>query len=172
MAPASFPESSRDLGDPAELFVIFLDYYRETIAAKLAGLDDSSLRNAVLPSGWTPIELLKHVVFMERRWMVWGFLGRTVGEPWGDHDLDADRWAVHPNETLDGLVTALRAGGRLTAEVVRSHPLSAVAAVTGRFDDQPPPTLAWICFHVLQEYARHAGHLDVVRELVDGSTGE
>ena len=47
-------------------------------------------------------------------------------------------------------------------------------AVGGRFADDgtPPPTLAWICFHVLQEYARHAGHLDVVRELADGATGE
>jgi hypothetical protein len=55
--------------------------------------------------------------------------------------------------------------------VLADVPLDTVAATGGRFEADPPP-LAWICFHVLQEYARHVGHLDVVVELAGGATGE
>ncbi len=61
--------------------------------------------------------------------------------------------------------------GERTRAVLASTPLERTAAVGGRFDEDPP-TLAWICFHVLQEYARHVGHLDVVVELAGGPTGE
>ena len=55
--------------------------------------------------------------------------------------------------------------------MLASYPLDTVAAIGGRFSDDPP-TLSWICFHVLQEYSRHVGHLDVVVELAGGPTGE
>jgi hypothetical protein len=73
------------------------------------------------------------------------------------------------------LVAALHAGGVQTQGIVAESALSDVAAIGGRFgkdDPAPHPTLAWIMIHVLQEYARHAGHLDIARELVDGATGE
>lgn len=57
-------------------------------------------------------------------------------------------------------------------EAIRGVDLSTPAAVGGRFESEPTPTLAAILFHVLQEYARHVGQLDVVRELIDGETGE
>ena len=65
----------------------------------------------------------------------------------------------------------LRSVGERTRVVLASTPLERVAATGGRFDEDPP-TLAWICFHVLQEYARHVGHLDIVVELAGGPTGE
>lgn len=168
-----FPEPSHELGDPGELFVRYLDFYRLTVVAKLDGLTDSELRTSRLPSGWSPLEMLKHLVYMEQRWIRWGFLGEAVAEPWGDRDVTADRWAVRDDDTLSVLVELLHTGGTVTAEVVRGHPLEVTGATTGRFaGDEPAPTLAWILFHVLQEYARHAGHLDVVRELIDGTTGE
>ncbi len=174
MTPApTFPEPSDELSDPADLFVRYLDFYRSTVAAKLEGLTDAQLRTTLLPSGWTPLEMLKHLVFMEQRWIRWGFLGESVSEPWGDRDPVADRWAVGADDTLAGLVALLHTGGVSTAEVVRAHQLDETGAETGRFGgEEPAPTLAWILFHVLQEYARHAGHLDVVRELIDGTTGE
>jgi uncharacterized damage-inducible protein DinB len=173
MASTPFPEPRHDLADSAQLFVLYLDFFRDTVADKLTGLSDAQQRSAPLPSGWTLLEMVKHLAYMEQRWVVWGFLGEAVSEPWGDRDPDADRWAVHDDETADGLLALLREGGRRTSQVLGDHDLTELAADTGRFGgDADTPTLAWICFHVLQEYARHVGHVDVVRELLDGTTGE
>ncbi|MFG3689263.1 DinB family protein [Micromonospora sp. NPDC047740] len=165
-----FPEPGPSSDVPA-LFLTYLDYYRDTVADRLAGLTDAQARTARVPSGWTPVELVKHLTFMERRWLVWGFLGEPVPDPWGDRA--DDRWHVGPHERVADLVTALRRGGARTRQIAEATPLSTPATLGGRFTDEASrPTLAAILFHVLQEYARHAGHLDIVRELNDGRTGE
>lgn len=70
-------------------------------------------------------------------------------------------------------MNALHEGGRRTRAIVEVSDLAQLGATGGRFAaDRPPPTLAFILFHVLQEYARHTGHLDVARELADGLVGE
>jgi hypothetical protein len=74
---------------------------------------------------------------------------------------------------MDELVDQLIVGGRRTAAILGEHALDSASATTGRFaDTDDVPTLMALAFHVLQEYARHAGHLDIVRELTDGTTGE
>jgi hypothetical protein len=76
-------------------------------------------------------------------------------------------------ETVEELVAAMLAGGAHTREIAAGRPLPDVAAAGGRFAaGDPLPTLGWILHHVLQEYARHAGHLDIARELADEVTGE
>ncbi len=108
---------------------------------------------------------------MERRWIVWGVLGEQVDQPWGDDRQG--RWHVAADESLADLLATLWRGGQRTREIVNGLPLAATAADTGRFAGSPaPPSLTAVLFHVLQEYARHAGHLDIVRELIDGRTGE
>ncbi len=157
--------------DVRSLFLTYLDFYRETVADKVTGLSPDELRSSRLPSGWSPAELVAHLTFMEQRWLVWGFLGEQVAEPWGDQQ--GDRWHVPADHTLDDLLKALRAGGERTRRIVESADLSALATPGGRFATvADAPSLLAILFHVLQEYARHAGHLDVVRELVDGRVGE
>jgi hypothetical protein len=161
-----------ELAEPKELLLGFLDYYRSVIAGKLEGLSEAELRSSRLPSGWTALELLKHLVHMEARWLRWGFMAERLPEPWGDED-ESGRWHVGPEETAAELIDALYAGGARTRAIVAGAELADVAAVGGRFaDGDRRPTLGWILFHVLQEYARHAGHLDVTRELLDGATGE
>jgi hypothetical protein len=165
-----FPEPGTS-DDVRALFVRYLDFYRQTVEAKVRGLSPADLRSSRLPSGWTPLELVKHLAFMERRWLVWGFLGEHVEDPWGDGP--DDRWHVADDETLDALLDMLHAGGDRTREIVQHADLASSAALGGRFTtDGEQPTLVWILFHVLQEYARHAGHLDIARELADGQTGE
>jgi len=167
-----FPEPSRELADPSDLFVRYLDYFRSAIRAKLTGLSPAQLTTSVLPSGWTPMELLVHLVFMERRWLRWGFLAEDVEQPWGDHDAEGS-WRVPSDATLEEWLERLDAGGRRTREIVQNADLASLGALGGRFKTEDKrPTLAWILFHVLQEYARHAGHLDVARELIDGEVGE
>jgi hypothetical protein len=171
-SPAALPEPDGQLGDAKQLLLGYLDYYRSVVARKVDGLSDAELRSTRLPSGWTPLELVKHLVYMERRWLQWGFAGVPVEEPWGDRGSDG-RWAVAADESLADLLADLHAGGRRTRQIVEAASLPDLAATGGRFGgDEPPRTLAWILFHVLQEYARHAGHLDIVRELADGSVGE
>ena len=163
---------SIDQADTIELHLGFLDHYRSVIETKLTGLSDTELRSRRLPSDWSPLELVKHLVFMERRWLRWGFAGEQVDEPWGDSDADPDRhWSVRSDETFAGLIARMHEGGEATRRLVTGVDLATRAATGGRFGEERP-TVNWILFHVLQEYARHAGQLDVVRELTDGVTGE
>ena len=120
--------------------------------------------------GWTPRQLVNHLVHMERRWFVWGFLGEHIDDPWGDRDADGT-W--HTDAGVEELIDQLRAGGSRTTEILRDHALVDPSATTGRFaDTDEAPTLMGVAFHVFQEYARHVGHLDIVRELTDGQTRE
>jgi hypothetical protein len=165
---------SRQLADPKELLLGYLDYYRSVISRKIEGLPESELGSSRLPSGWTPLELVKHLAYMEQRWLRWGFTAEQIAAPFGDQD-QAGRWQVRPEETATELIAALHAVGERTRTIVSEAELSDIAAVGGRFaegDSHPRPSLAWILVYVLQEYARHAGHLDITRELIDGATGE
>jgi hypothetical protein len=164
----------RQLSDPKELLLGFLDYYRSVIIRKIEGLPDAELRARRVPSGWAPLELVKHLVFMEQRWLRWGFRAEQLPDPRGDED-QAGRWLVGPGETAADLTAALHAAGKHTRAIVARAELTDISAPGGRFSDgdsRPRPTLAWILVYVLQEYARHAGHLDIARELIDGATGE
>jgi uncharacterized protein DUF664 len=166
----SFPEPTAPAGSRTDVLVRYLDYYRAMVLAKVDGLTEAQLRGSILPSGWSPLELVKHLTFVELRWLEWGFEGTPVADPWADHD--GERWHVGEDEATADLLAALQARGRVTASIARRHPLDEVGAPGQRWDGAPPATLERCLLHVLQEYARHLGHLDVVRELLDGVTGE
>jgi hypothetical protein len=115
---------------------------------------------------------------MERRWFLWCFLGEPLDDPWGDWNVsepwtsdDSDqvtpsaRWVVADDVSGEELATRLRTLGERTRAVLMSHPPDTPARPQGRIEETPP-TLEWICFHVLAEYARHAGHLDVSTEIL------
>ncbi len=165
-----FPEPTGPAVARAEVLLGYLDYFRSVLVEKLQGLADDELQTSRLPSGWTPLALLTHLTYVERRWLVWGFEGEPVEEPWGD-SRDG-RWYVPPQEGLGSVVEALLVQGERTRAVVQAHELFDVGRPGPRWDGAPPPTLERVLFHLLQEYARHAGHLDVVRELIDGAVGE
>jgi hypothetical protein len=166
---SDFPEPRGGASDPGALFSRYLEFYRETVVRKTLSLPDEAQRTSVLPSGWTPVEMLSHLAHMEQRWMVWGFLGEDVAEPWGD--ARDDRWHVPDDRPTGEVVAVLRAVGERTTSLLAAHALDEIAPPGPRFKREPP-SLAWICFHVLQEYARHAGHLDVAVELTGGEVGE
>ena len=165
-------EPGPGLGGEAGHAAAFLAFYRATVVEKARSLPEAEQRRPQVPSGWTPLELLQHLAFMERRWFVWGFLGEQVDDPWGDSQDSPDAaWLVPAGRTLEDVVGLLDTQAARTEAVLVSTPLDTVAATGGRFDSDPPE-LRWICFHVLQEYARHAGHLDVAVELAGGPLGE
>jgi Protein of unknown function (DUF664) len=92
-----------------------------------------------------------------------------VEEPWGDRR--DERWHVAEDVGLEQVVTMLREGGARTDEVLASHPLSEMGRPAPGYP-RPAAPLGWICFHMLQEYARHVGHLDIAVEIAGGPTGE
>lgn len=165
-----FPEPTAPVATRAEVFLGYLGYFRDRLVSKLAALPADELRRSRLPSGWTPIELVKHLRYVELRWLEWGFEGRDAGDPWGDRR--GDRWYVAPDETLAGLVTALDEQARRTRAIVTRHDLADVGQPGERWDGADPATLERVLFHLVQEYARHTGHLDIVTELATGQTGE
>ncbi|MCW2765104.1 MAG: DinB superfamily protein [Nocardioides sp.] len=151
----------------------YLDFYRATCIEKCRSLPEAELRVSRIASEWTPLELLHHLALMERRWFVWGFLGEQVDEPWGDSRGDDEgRWHVSGERGLDEVVALMEGYAERTRAVLAAYEPEAVASADGRFAGDDPPELRWICFHVLQEYARHAGHLDIVVELAGGPVGE
>jgi uncharacterized damage-inducible protein DinB len=183
------------------VFVGYLDYFRSRVITKIEELPESALRQSRLPSGWTPVELLKHLTYVELRWLEWGFEDRPITDPWGDNC--GDRWYVAEEETLDHLMAALRvqaersravieahdlaemgkpgprwdgAALRVQAErsraVIEAHDLAEMGKPGPRWDGAAPATLERILFHLVQEYARHLGHLDIVVELANGQLGE
>jgi hypothetical protein len=205
-------EPSDMLTDPRDLLVGYLDFYRDAVLRKLDGMSEHQLRTSALPSGWTPLELLKHLAYVERRWLRWGFAAEPVDEPWGDEGPDG-RWYVAEGETADDIQALFLDQCARSREIVAAAQLTDRARTGGRFtpaepespeqdaaqpdptassrhepDEHEPdarepdarepesaeadPTLIWILFHLLQEYARHVGQLDVVRELTDGVVGE
>jgi len=164
-----FPEPTNPRDDRREVLLEYLDFYRSTVRERVTGLDDAALRTSRLQSGWSPIELVKHLVNVERRWIVWGFEGIALPDPWADSR--DNRWYASPDDRIEDLLDAFDAGGRHTREVVMAHRLDDLGAPGDRWDGRPPP-LERVLLHLVQEYARHAGHLDIVRELVDGATGE
>jgi uncharacterized damage-inducible protein DinB len=171
----SLGEPPRGLSDPHELLAAYLDYYRNALLRKLDGIPEEELRTSRLPSGWTPLELLKHLACVERRWLQWGMLAEPVERPWGENaGNDPDRgWHVAEDEPVAEIMAFFRETAERSREIVGRMALGDVARVGGRFaTPEDAPTLAWILFHLLQEYARHTGQLDVVRELIDGGVGE
>ncbi|RBY87032.1 Mini-circle protein [Blastococcus sp. TF02A-26] len=148
----------------------WLDFYRATLVGKCDGLDDDQAREAsVPPSPLTLVGLVQHMAEVERNWFRRVLLGERVP---AIHDPDAD--PDGPDGGFDLAPGATLAGARATweAEVARAR-----ANCDGRALDSTSPfmggevTLRWIYSHMIAEYARHAGHADLIRERIDGATG-
>ena len=168
---APFPEATTPAGSRTEVFLRYLDFFRSRVTAKIETLPDAELRDSrLLPSGWTPLELVKHLRYVELRWLEWGFAGHDVGDPWADSA--GGRWSVGPDETAATLLADLHAQAARSRAIIEAHPLDEAGQPGDRWDGADPATLERVLFHLLQEYARHVGHLDIVVELATGSSGE
>jgi uncharacterized damage-inducible protein DinB len=165
-----FPDPTVPIPSRAQVLLGYLEYFRSRIISKIQAVPESELRRSRLPSGWTPVELLKHLTYVELRWLEWGFEGRPVADPWGDSRND--RWYVAAEETLDDLTSGFHAQAEVSRVVVEEHELTDVGQPGPRWDGADPATLERVLLHLIQEYARHLGHLDIVAELAGQRTGE
>ncbi len=165
-----FPEATAPASSRTEVLGRYLAYLRDGIGRRLEAMSVEEARRSRVPSGWTPLELVRHLTFMERRWFVWGFEGTVVDDPDGD-EVDG-RWVVPERLGVAEVLAAWRAQAATSDAVLQRHDLDEVGRPSERWGGDPPPTLERVVLHVLQEYARHLGHLDVVAELGGGVTGE
>ncbi|MGK5447819.1 DinB family protein [Streptomyces radiopugnans] len=149
--------------DERTTLLAFLDYLRDAVAAKAAGVPDEAARAAGVPSGTSLLGLVKHLTAVEHNWFTWAFAGEG-GDPLDDEAPPA------PGETAGEILRAYReAAGRSNAIAAACDRLDRPGARSLR--EAPPPTMRWILVHMIEETARHAGHADILRERVDGSTG-
>jgi uncharacterized damage-inducible protein DinB len=155
----------------------FLEYQRDTLRWKCADLDSAGLRATTAKSTMTLAGLLKHMALVEDYWFSQRLLGHEPAAEWANVDWDADgdwEW----NSALDDEPDELRALWERGCE--RSEQMVAMALNDGGFDrlaavpwpTGDAPNLRWIVLHMIEEYARHNGHADLLREAVDGTTGE
>ncbi len=166
-AMAARPARPR-VGGERELLGAYLDFHRATVLAKLTGLDDDVLRRPVAPTTMSPLGLLRHLTFGERYWFSYVFAGDEVDVPQAVGDQDRE-WQVGPDESAAGLSAEYEAQVARSRAVLAAHELDDVAR---RPPDGEPHSLRFVLVHVLEETARHVGHLDVLREALDGTTGE
>ena len=155
-------------GPGKDTLLTLLDNNRAVVLWKLHGLSLEEASRPGVGSGTSLLGLVKHLAFVERWWFDDFFAGNAVDYPWSEEDPDAD-FQIEEGETIDDVIS-------LYAEaVVRSNELVAEA----QMDDLSVGSrggerfaLRWIVAHMIEETARHAGHADIIRELIDGTTGD
>ncbi|MBA3628913.1 MAG: DinB family protein [Actinobacteria bacterium] len=148
------------------MLTAWLDFHRATLLRRLEGLDDVDLRRPLVPSGTSLLGIVKHLAYVERWWFCIVFAGQQLDVPWTDEDPDAD-WRIEPDDTTEEVITLY---GR---EIARTRTCTEGAGPddVARYPNSAK-TLRWIMMHMIEETARHNGHADIIRELIDGITGE
>ena len=144
----------------AETLHALLQFQRESLVRKVADLDDAAARQSPVGSGTSLLWLIKHMARVEITWVLHRFAGHDVAIPVGEPE---------PGDTLAAAASSYRQAW---------HRVDAVAFAGASLDElcrlpeaDPPVSLRWVLMHLLEETARHAGHADILRELIDGRTG-
>ena len=151
----------------------YLQNGRDALVWKLEGLGEYDVRRPLTPTGTNLLGLLKHLAYVEM-----GYFGPTFGrpvpevDPWlsDDLELNADMWAT-AEESHGDILALYRRAWAVTDATVGELPLDAPGSVPWWHPERRSVTLLQILTHVIAETHRHAGHADIVRELIDGAAG-
>ncbi len=146
-----------------------LDWYRAVAARKVDGLTEEQAARVTTPSGLSPLGIVHHLAWGERLWFRWFLAGEDVALFLGPDN--AVTFRLEPTDTIASVVAEYQAEndaarrivaatGSLDQVSIRTHPIFGL--VTAR----------WVLVHLIEETARHTGHLDVMREQLDGATGD
>jgi uncharacterized damage-inducible protein DinB len=160
-------DSSSALGGQAnerELLTSFLDWYRAVVENKVADLSLDQASRIMTPTGLSPLGIVKHLAYVERGW----FKARFAAE---EEKVDPHTvFSVEPGNTVASVLAFYR------DSVTESRRIAAGASLDDVSKSESPHygfvSLRWILVHMLEETARHAGHLDLMREQIDGKTGD
>jgi uncharacterized damage-inducible protein DinB len=147
-------------GSERETLLALLHYQRNSLIRKVSGVSEEGARTSPVASGTSLLWLVRHMARAEALWILHRFAG---------HDVAIDDDKVRPEDTVPSAVAAYREVWPRTDAVVASTP-----SLDTRCRDaggEGPVSLRWVLMHLLEETARHAGHADILRELIDGDTG-
>jgi hypothetical protein len=145
--------------DERETLVALLQFQRESMVRKVEGVDEEAARHSIVPTGTSLLGLVKHLRAAEVTWVLRRFAGQDV--PIADGALE--------DGTVAEAVAAYQATWAAADAVVAAA--SSLDEPCRGLDDDQPTNLRWVLAHLLEETARHAGHADILRELIDGETG-
>ena len=166
------------VSDEATSLLAWLDYHRATLRQKADGLSQQQLAQRLPPSELTLGGLVKHMSLVESSWLSRVFLGKPMIAPFDTVDWEADEdWDFHsaaqdtPEELAALHDASIAASDAILREALANGGLDSRSARSSRrtgehFD------LRWIVTHLVEEYARHNGHADLLRESIDGQTGD
>ena len=164
-------------GDEVETLVGYLNYQRATLAWKSGGVDADGMRRRIAASKLTLGGLLKHMAYVEDDWSHRSILGAGKREPWASVDWQANRdWELDsaaddsPAELFAIWERSVARSQEIIDAAIAERGLDGQAAAG--WPDEELPSLRWVLVHLIEEYARHNGHADLLREAVDGETGE
>jgi hypothetical protein len=149
----------RRTGGEAETLRALLQYQRDSLVRKVTGLDDAAAAQSPVGSGTSLLWLITHMARAEITWVLSRFAGQDVVIP------DS---APQPGAQLAAAVDFYRSTWARVDAVAFAAPLDQLCR---RADSEPPVSLRWVVMHMLEETARHAGHADILRELIDGQVG-
>ena len=179
MAPSVFvmpwtaPQVERrftpDEGDERTLLNAFLEFHRETLLWKCSGLTAAQLASRpVATTGMSLLGLLRHLTDVERQWLRMVAAGESIESLyWGKPDRDSDFDDLTAEDAESGYAAYLA-----EIDLCRARQVQDLDAVIVNPQDGGRFTFRWILIHLIEEYARHNGHADLIREAIDGATGE
>jgi hypothetical protein len=148
-----------------------LDWYRAVIENKVTGLSTGDATRVITKSGLSPLGVVKHLAWVERGWFQETFAGQPIEGldlPPNDNSLE---FVIDPEDTVESVLAFYR------GEVARSRAITDAATSLDALSAEDTPwrgrvSLRWLLVHMIEETARHAGHLDLMREEIDGRTGD
>ena len=150
--------------DELSTLVAFLDYLRDSVIAKIDGLDEAEARSSPVPTGTSLLQLIKHLAITEQNWLRKYFLGEALQFTAQDNQLS-------PGDTMESVVDLYRTTAKQSNEILSRESDLNAPAKRAHPNYVGNPTLRWVLVHLVEETARHAGHADILRELIDGVTG-
>lgn len=163
MAAVSAASNDDAGGAERDALLFFLNRVRDAVVRTSEGLNDSEQRAAGVPSGTNLLGLIQHLTGVEEHWFQRVFLGQT---PNADMSMQ-----VPLSQSRDDVVAAYRRACATSDRIVHACPDLSTLAKGSNPGEKEPASLRRIMAHIIEETARHAGHADILRERIDGSTG-
>jgi uncharacterized damage-inducible protein DinB len=154
-------------GDEKTSLKIALDRHRDVVLWKLEGLDDDQLRRHMTPSGTSLLGIVKHLAAVEYGWFCSTFGREMEPMPFDEEEPDADL-RIAPGETTADIIDFYNRACLAADQAIDEVGIEDLG--TAWFGDQV--SMRWVLIHMVEETARHAGHMDILRELIDGATGD
>ncbi len=154
------------VADERESLEAMLDEQRALVLWKLEGIAEVAASTSPVPSGITVLGVVKHLAWVERDFFAGDVAGRSIDPPWSAADPDAD-WRIEPGETVQSVSAFYAEAVTESQAILAESGLDDVIDLGGG----EQRSVRWIVLHLIEETARHLGHMDILRELADGSTG-